>query len=240
MSETPKKNNEDGRDVLREFFKQWPAFYYFIATVFGPVWFTGLSPRAFLTEYARDGKKVNLGSGPRTIAPDVLNIDGTKYDSVDIVADITALPLEADSVGMIICDNVLEHVPDADRAMREMYRILKPGGVAYLSTPFLYPFHSSPSDYHRWTAQGLAHLCRDFKMEKIGVRAGLMSGVSVLACYGFARLFSCGSERAHWFLVNVALFICFPIKLFDIVLNVFPFGLNTASVFYCVIKKPSL
>ncbi len=225
------------KDSVREFFKKWPRFYYAIANIFGPVWFTGLSSTEFLRMYAQDGKKVNLGSGARKLADDVTNIDGYAYEGVDLVADITDLPLESDSVSMIVCDNVLEHVLEPAKAVSEMKRILKEGGVAYISTPFLYPFHSSPSDYHRWTAQGLEHLFRDFKMTKIGVRSGMMSGLTVWACYAFARVLSFGSDKRHWFFVNVALFIFFPIKLLDIFMNLFPGGMHTASVLYCVVEK---
>jgi SAM-dependent methyltransferase len=225
------------KDSLREFLKKWPRFYYFIATVFGPMWFTGLSPVRFLKVYCRDGLKVNLGSGPRKIAQDVINIDGYPYSEVDIVADITELPIESHSVGMIICDNVLEHVLEPQKAVAEMHRILRDGGVAYISTPFLYPFHSSPSDYYRWTGEGLSILFKDFTMVQMGVRCGMMSGLTVWACYIFARIFSLGSSKAHWFLVNVALFIFFPIKLLDIIMNLLPNGMHTASVLYCVIEK---
>jgi SAM-dependent methyltransferase len=226
-----------GRDILREFFKRWPAFYYFIAKVFGPVWFTGLNPVHFLEKYEQEGIKVNLGSGPRKIRADVMNVDGEPYTGVDVVADITSLPIESNSVSMIICDNVLEHVPDSKKAVAEIYRILKPGGVAYISTPFLYPFHSSPNDYHRWTDQGLRVLFSEFCMREMGVRSGIMSGFSIMLSYIFARAFSFGSDRMHWFLVNIALFIFFPIKLLDIAFNLLPGGLKTASVLYCVIEK---
>jgi hypothetical protein len=118
-----------------------------------------------------------------------------------------------------------------------MRRILNDGGVGYISTPFLYPFHSSPSDYHRWTEQGLRNLFKDFTMREIGVRCGMMSGLSIWVCYGFARLFSFGSVRLYWFLVNIALLLFFPIKFLDIIMNVFPGGMHTASVLYCVIEK---
>lgn len=231
--------NTNGRDILREFFKQWPAFYYFIAKVFGPVWFTGLSPVHFLKKYQQEGTKINLGSGPRKIREDVVNVDGTEYEGVDIVADITSLPIESNSVSMIICDNVLEHVLDPKKAVAEIHRILKRGGVAYISTPFLYPYHSSPNDYHRWTDQGLGVLFSDFAMREMGVRSGIMSGFSIMLSYTFARIFSFGSDSMHWFLVNIALFIFFPIKLLDIAFNLLPGGLKTASVLYCVIEKKS-
>lgn len=49
--------------------------------------------------------------------------------------DITNITLPDNSFDVIICNHVLEHVPDDRKAMREMYRVLKPGGWAILQTP---------------------------------------------------------------------------------------------------------
>ncbi|MGB3166554.1 MAG: class I SAM-dependent methyltransferase [Alteraurantiacibacter sp.] len=50
-------------------------------------------------------------------------------------ADLMALDLPADSIDLLVCNHVIEHVPDADRAMRELARVLAPGGVAVLQVP---------------------------------------------------------------------------------------------------------
>ncbi len=49
--------------------------------------------------------------------------------------DITNITLEDNSFDVIICNHVLEHVPDDRKAMSELYRVLKPGGWAILQTP---------------------------------------------------------------------------------------------------------
>ena len=50
-------------------------------------------------------------------------------------ADITDLPFETGSFDLILCNHVLEHVPDDLAAMRELRRVLKPGGLALLQVP---------------------------------------------------------------------------------------------------------
>lgn len=53
----------------------------------------------------------------------------------DVKADICILPFEDASFDWILCNHVLEHIPDDTQAMQELYRILKPGGVAVLQIP---------------------------------------------------------------------------------------------------------
>jgi len=51
--------------------------------------------------------------------------------------DITNIPYEDNSFGVILCSHVLEHIPDDRKAMRELYRVLKPGGWAILQVPII-------------------------------------------------------------------------------------------------------
>src|SRR3954463_5502585 len=51
--------------------------------------------------------------------------------------DMTDFPFKDDAFDLIVCVHVLEHVPDDRRAMREMVRVLKPGGVALLLVPIV-------------------------------------------------------------------------------------------------------
>lgn len=53
----------------------------------------------------------------------------------DVKADICNLPFEDDSFDTILCNHVLEHIPDDTKAMQELYRVLKPGGMAILQIP---------------------------------------------------------------------------------------------------------
>ena len=67
------------------------------------------------------------------------NLDYTTTDLnsplADIRADICNLPFENDSFDVILCNHVLEHIPDDTKAMQELYRILKPGGWGVFQIP---------------------------------------------------------------------------------------------------------
>jgi len=60
--------------------------------------------------------------------------------------DITAIPEPDQSYDMVICNHVLEHIPDDSLAMRELYRVLKPGGFAILQVPISYALESTFED----------------------------------------------------------------------------------------------
>ncbi len=53
----------------------------------------------------------------------------------DVKADICNLPFEDNNFDIILCNHVLEHIPDDTKAMKELYRVLKPNGMAILQIP---------------------------------------------------------------------------------------------------------
>ena len=67
------------------------------------------------------------------------NIDYTTTDLnsplADVKADICNLPFNDNQYDFILCNHVLEHIPDDTKAMQELYRILRPNGVAILQIP---------------------------------------------------------------------------------------------------------
>lgn len=236
---TPSQEHNEQGDFLREFFKRWPGFYYAAVILFGPVWFVGLSALGFLKRYAYPGTTLNVGSGPRVLAPDVINIDVTKYPHVAIIADATKLPFEDASVARIVSDNVLEHVELPEAAVSEAARVLLPGGYFYVSTPFLYPFHSSPHDYTRWTGLGLKSLLsrHGFEIVQFGVRAGPFSVLVLWLSYFIASLLCFGSARVYTLVLNVVMVFLFPLKFLDALFAHLPFMDQMTSVFYIVGKK---
>jgi SAM-dependent methyltransferase len=223
---------------VREYFKRWPRFYYFVAVVFGPVLDTGLTTRGFLRKYFSKGTILNLGSGPRIIASEVVNVDIHPYAGVSVVADICAVPLADGSAARIVSDNVLEHVRNPQDAVREMHRLLESGGYAYISTPFLYAFHSSPSDFQRWTVEGYRALFKEFEIVELGTRAGPFSALCTWACHTVGFLFSFGSPTLNSLFTNLSMFVLFPLKLPDIIFGRLPNSHMVAAVLYCVVRKP--
>ena len=78
------------------------------------------------------------------------------YPGCDLVIDVRHMPQVPDaSFDCVFCSGVLEHVDDYDAGMREVTRILKPGGVLLLGLPFRQKLHLAPTDYWRFTEFGI-------------------------------------------------------------------------------------
>lgn len=65
---------------------------------------------------------------------------------IDIVSDITSIPVSDESFDVILCTEVLEHIPDPISALKEFYRILRPDGILIITVPFCSFTHMAP--YH--------------------------------------------------------------------------------------------
>jgi SAM-dependent methyltransferase len=87
--------------------------------------------------------------------------DNTK---LDIVSDITAIPLPEHSVDAIMCTEVFEHIPDPVAAVKEFSRLIKPGGYLLLTAPFASLTHFAP--YH--FASGLSRYFYEHHLKNNG------------------------------------------------------------------------
>ena len=70
------------------------------------------------------------------------------YGAIDFVSDISRIPVEPASYDVVLCTEVLEHVPEPIRAIEEFSRILRPGGLLLLTAPLGSGLHQLPFHYY--------------------------------------------------------------------------------------------
>lgn len=81
----------------------------------------------------------DFGQEPSTIG---------RYTALDYVSDITAIPVDDQSFDVVLCTEVLEHVPEPGAAVREFARILCPGGSLLISAPLGSVLHQEPFHFY--------------------------------------------------------------------------------------------
>lgn len=75
-----------------------------------------------------------------------LQIENWEYPHIDIVSDICDIPVEENHFDVVLCSEVLEHIPNPNDALKELVRVTKNGGVLILTAPFCSLTHMAP--YH--------------------------------------------------------------------------------------------
>lgn len=105
------------------------------------------------------GRVLNAGAGTRDISHlvegELLNQDIFEAPHIDYVSPLHQIPVEDGFFDTIICNAVLEHVENPEEVLAEFARVCKPGGTLYLCVPFMQPEHLNPTDYQRYTLDGL-------------------------------------------------------------------------------------
>ena len=135
--------------------------------------------------------------------------------AADICGDAQALPCRTGSVDAVICVSVLEYVQSPERVLEEFYRVLKPGGVIYLSAPFVFPHHAPPADNFRFSMTGIRTLARRFDEVSTGFNRGPASAFCHVLVHFFAVALSFGSIPFYGVLVDVGKWLFFWLKYLD-------------------------
>ena len=112
------------------------------------------------------GNVLNAGAGNRDISALVsgrlYNQDistGLHNSNIDFYSPLHEIPTADAFFNTVICNAVLEHVANPDEIMDEFARVCAPGGTLYLTIPFMQPEHRDPTDYQRYTIDGISLLC---------------------------------------------------------------------------------
>jgi SAM-dependent methyltransferase len=140
----------------------------------------------FLRPYQTTNEVLDIGAGTvvhppyRKLFPNRVCVDIDESKKPDIVADITSLPFDDESYDFVLCIEVLDHLKEPRKAADELYRILRKGGTLIMTTRFIYPVHSVPHDYLRYTPFMLEEIFKQWKIEELKFESEAFTAIGIL------------------------------------------------------------
>jgi len=91
--------------------------------------------------------------------------------NIDLFGTAYEIPVNSNSFDSALCTAVLEHLEEPERALHECLRVLKEGGVAIYTAPFIWHVHEAPRDFYRFSKYGLEYLFTKTGFEIIELKA---------------------------------------------------------------------
>jgi Methylase involved in ubiquinone/menaquinone biosynthesis len=185
----------------------------------------------------RDARICDIGAGGRRLTQTVVAVDAFPGQGVDLMGDIHKLPIADESFDAVFCTGTLEHVRDPRRAVAELQRILRPGGMVHIDVPFIQGYHADPTDYWRFTIDGLRVLCENFEEIASGPYIGPSSAL-VWIIRAWTNSWSSHRIVSNLLLVPVALVVT-PFKYLDYLMIRLRRSHHVASAVFFRGRKPA-
>jgi len=141
------------------------------------------------------GKVLDAGAG-KLIYKNLIKKNSRDYESLDFkkthsqldhIENVEDLSFNNNTYDVIFCSQVLEHIPNPEKALKEFYRILKNGGILIVSVPHLAYLHNEPYDFYRYTKYGIEHLSKKSGFKTIEIIS--CGGIFSFNGYIISRLF---------------------------------------------------
>ncbi len=178
------------------------------------------------------GDAPSVNARVRSAFADTVITDVVAGAGVDMVCDGHDLPLADDAVDFVLVTTVLEHVLDPWHVVREISRVLRPGGVVVATTPFMTQVHMGAHDFHRFTDLGHRWLFRDFEEVERGNCSG--SGSALLWSIEFFFRSLCPSYRAGLVASAMVRLLFFWVKYLDVLTRRLPGTYDAACIYFFV------
>lgn len=137
--------------------------------------------KALAARYLK-GKLIDIGCGNKPYHSDLKNLvtehigldhELSPHDksNIDLVGTAYQIPLETESSDSVLCTAVLEHLEEPHIALVECLRVLKPGGYAIYTIPFIWHLHEKPRDFFRFSKYGIKYIFEKAGFEIIDSQA---------------------------------------------------------------------
>lgn len=182
---------------------------------------------------------VDAGSGNNRIHPDIICLDMFDYDTVDLVCSLDALPFRSDSVAGFVSRSVIEHLPAPARVVDQFHRCTRPGGHGVHLIPFLFPYHASPADYHRFTHEGQRILFARWEMVDTTNAAGPVTVALVVLLEVLATILSVNRPGPKSVVYLALCLLLFPLKFLDAPFVGRRAFIGSSATIVSVIRKPA-
>jgi SAM-dependent methyltransferase len=174
---------------------------------------------------------IGAGGARYSYPADIVYTDVAFSPGLKAIADGHDLPFGDAEFDLVISIALLEHVADPQRVVDEIWRVLKPRGRVFASTPFLQPVHMGAYDFTRFTYLGHRRLFRKFADLDSGMDLG---PGAVMAWSMQSLLINLSARRTYRLMARFAgLLIAFPVKYLDYIVRKNPASIDGAgSVFF--------
>jgi SAM-dependent methyltransferase len=100
-----------------------------------------------------------------------LDLRWNLYRRPDLEWDGHIIPLQDNVIDCALATEVFEHSPEPETTMREIQRVLRPGGLLFFTVPFLWPLHTVPYDEYRYTPFALERHLHNAGFEQMTLKA---------------------------------------------------------------------
>lgn len=199
------------------------------------------------------GRVLDIGAADRWLEPHLS--EGVQYVALDypatgrhlysarptVFGDAASVPFGDACFDGVFCLEVLEHVPEPESVLREIARVLKPGGRAWITMPFLYPLHDAPFDFQRFTEYGLRRSMRRAGLEIACLRKSghAIRTAGLLVCLAIAGGIHAQRGWVKWLLLPFAAVMVLLVNVGTWVLSfVWPDWSHIASGHELEVSKP--
>lgn len=119
-------------------------------------------------------------------AGEYLGVDIGEGTAAELRGTVEDIPVEDASFDLVVCNQVMEHCLDPGKAVRELRRVVAPGGRVLVSTHGVAVYHPAPYDHWRWTHTGLVHLFRQHgNWRSVEVAPAVGTASSLASILGF-------------------------------------------------------
>lgn len=183
---------------------------------------------------------LDFGAGRQALDdPCIVRMDLQPSPYIDVVGDVTNLPFRDDVFGFAFGGAVMEHVPDPAAAVRELYRVVRPGGYVYADWASTFAYHGYPHHYFNATLNGIRNAFSAFTVLECGVAPFHGPAFALRSVIGtYVEHFKPRTLRDWRFAAKLDALRWTPLERFDACFDPNDLFRTAAAVYVVAVKQP--